>query len=66
MAFMQKWRHTEAWCQFQGYMSIMGGLTSILGLSLLTQERAHTILMRKTWTGLYTGIGIALCATIAL
>ncbi|KAI9091695.1 hypothetical protein DFS34DRAFT_697342 [Phlyctochytrium arcticum] len=65
MALMQKWRHTEAWCQFQGYLTITGGYISILGLGLLTQERAHTILMKKTWTGLHTGIGIALCTTVA-
>ncbi|KAI9101707.1 hypothetical protein DFS34DRAFT_675274 [Phlyctochytrium arcticum] len=58
-------RLPEAWCQFQGYLSVTGGFNSILGLSLLTQERAHTILMKKTWTGLHTAVGFALCCTIA-
>ncbi|KAI9091694.1 hypothetical protein DFS34DRAFT_669725 [Phlyctochytrium arcticum] len=61
MVLTQKWRHTEVWCQFQ----VTGGYMSILGFSLLTQERAHTILLKKSWTGLHTGIGIALCTIFA-
>ncbi|TPX66834.1 hypothetical protein SpCBS45565_g04212 [Spizellomyces sp. 'palustris'] len=51
----------DSWCQFQGFTSCMGGFISILGIGLLTQERSHTILMGKKWTGLLTGGGIALC-----
>ncbi|KNC96975.1 uncharacterized protein SPPG_09503 [Spizellomyces punctatus DAOM BR117] len=61
-----KWRLSDSWCQFQGFMSCVGGFISILGIGLLTQERSHTILMGKKWTGLLTGCGITLCTVTSI
>ncbi|KND02035.1 uncharacterized protein SPPG_02538 [Spizellomyces punctatus DAOM BR117] len=60
------WRLSDTWCQFQGFTSALFGFMSFNGVTMLTNERTYTILLRKTWTGTHTLIGVLLSYGSAL
>ncbi|KAI8908250.1 hypothetical protein DFJ77DRAFT_169987 [Powellomyces hirtus] len=54
----QAWNHSDTWCQFQGFTTLVGAFISINGVVLLTQERTTTILMAKEWGAKQTIFGL--------
>ncbi|KAJ3290110.1 Melanopsin [Borealophlyctis nickersoniae] len=54
MVAFKEWHFSDDWCQLQGFASALGGFISFNTVSLLTQERFHTVYLGKVWTGFDT------------